>query len=314
MFVAIAPPSLPAAGCGGAAPLELSAPGIPPDLTPLYERAASRYRLGVEGPGVLAAINRIETAFGQNIATSSAGAIGWMQFMRLTWARYGVDANGDGRKDPDAPADAIFAAANYLRASGAPANWYRAVFAYNHADWYVQQVLTWAKQYGNATASGSLADVRSDAGATSDCGAAVGPSTGEIKQICAGGRFVPIPGFPGERIDVRLLRDVAYLRAHYHAFVTDAYALTGHEPRGEHPVGLAADIVPGPGGSWDDIDRLARWAEPRQNAPRPPFRWVGYNGDANHGRGNHLHLSWSHSEPHAPGRPVRCVTVFDAFR
>ena len=43
-------------------------------------------------------------------------------------------------------------------------------------------------------------------------------------------------------------------------------------------------------------DPLARWAEPRQNRPRAPFRWVGYNGDANHGCGNHLHLSWSHAE------------------
>ena len=44
------------------------------------------------------------------------------------------------------------------------------------------------------------------------------------------------------------------------------------------------------------MTRLARWAEPRQNRPRAPFRWVGYNGDANHGCGHHLHLSWSHAE------------------
>ena len=50
------------------------------------------------------------------------------------------------------------------------------------------------------------------------------------------------------------------------------------------------------GGDWNDIDRLAKWAEPTQNGPRYPlFRWVGYNGDAHHGRGHHLHLSYNHS-------------------
>ena len=57
----------------------------------------------------------------------------------------------------------------------------------------------------------------------------------------------------------------------------------GHEPFGEHPLGLAVDILPGAGGAWDDVSRLARWAEPRQNHPRAPFRWVGWNGDFNHG-------------------------------
>jgi hypothetical protein len=130
-----------------------------------------------------------------------------------------------------------------------------------------------------------------------------------VRRVCGGGRFVPIPGFPSKRIDARLLPDIAFLRAHYHIAITAGYALVGHAQGGEHPIGLAIDIMPGPGGTWDDIDRLARWAEPRQNAPRPPFRWVGYNGDANHGRGNHLHLSWSHSEPHTPRRPARCVTT-----
>jgi hypothetical protein len=59
-------------------------------------------------------------------------------------------------------------------------------------------------------------------------------------------------------------------------------------------------------GSWDDVDRLAKWAEPRQNYPRPPFRWVGYNGDVNHGRGNHLHLSWMHATT-SPGHPAAWV-------
>jgi hypothetical protein len=97
---------------------------------------------------VLAAINGIETAFGTNLNVSSAGAVGWMQFMPETWSGYGVDANGDGVADPYNPEDAIFAAASYLRAAGAPVDWYTAVFAYNHADWYVAEVLANAQCYG----------------------------------------------------------------------------------------------------------------------------------------------------------------------
>ncbi len=101
---------------------------------------------------MLAGINEIETAFGTNLNVSSAGAIGWMQFMPSTWDAYGVDANGDGVEDPYNPEDAIFAAANYLRAAGMPADTYDAIFAYNHADWYVSEVLAnagcYAKEVG----------------------------------------------------------------------------------------------------------------------------------------------------------------------
>jgi hypothetical protein len=122
--------------------------GVPAILVPIYQRAAAAYGLGPQGSSVLAAINGIETAFGTNLNVSSAGAVGWMQFMPETWAGYGVDANGDGVADPYDPEDAIFAAANYLQASGAPSDWYNAVFAYNHADWYVAEVLANAHCYG----------------------------------------------------------------------------------------------------------------------------------------------------------------------
>ena len=123
---------------------------IPAELVPIYERASARYRLGERGVALLAAINSIESGFGRNLGPSSAGAYGWMQFMPATWRAYGVDADGDGRRDPADPDDAIHAAANYLHASGAPRDWYRAIFAYNHADWYVQQVLTLAELYQGA--------------------------------------------------------------------------------------------------------------------------------------------------------------------
>ena len=131
----------------------LSAPGraeIPAELVPNYETASRRYRLGGRGVPILAAINKIESDFGRNQGPSSAGAVGWMQFMPSTWAAYGVDADGDGSRDPADPDDAIHAAARYLSASGAPGDWYRAIFAYNHADWYVEQVLARADTYQGA--------------------------------------------------------------------------------------------------------------------------------------------------------------------
>ena len=127
-------------------------------------------------------------------------------------------------------------------------------------------------------------------------------------QTTGGGAFVAIPGFPGESIDARLLDDIAWMVRRYKIFITDGYATSGHAPNGEHPIGLALDIVPNKaaGGNWRKINKLARWAEPKQNDPRAPFRWVGYNGDSGHGRGNHLHLSWMHSEtrPKVPAEVV----------
>ena len=120
-------------------------------LLALWQQAGAQYDVPWQ---VLAAINKIESNFGRNMGPSSAGAIGWMQFMPSTWMRWGVDANGDGVADPWNATDAVFSAARYLQAAGAPADLYRAVFAYNHADWYVQEVLSLADLY---QADGSVA-------------------------------------------------------------------------------------------------------------------------------------------------------------
>jgi hypothetical protein len=111
---------------------------VPPFLLPIYQAAGIEYGIRWE---VLAAINEIETDYGRNLNVSSAGALGWMQFMPSTWRMYGTDANEDGRKDPYNPVDAIFAAARYLSAAGYEDDVRRAIFAYNHADWYVDSVL-----------------------------------------------------------------------------------------------------------------------------------------------------------------------------
>jgi Transglycosylase SLT domain/Peptidase family M23 len=118
---------------------------IPPFLLPIYQACGTEYGIPWE---VLASINKIETAFGTNLNVSTAGAMGWMQFIPSSWAMYGVDANGDGRKDPYNPVDAICAAAKYLNAAGGTKDLYGAIFSYNHADWYVQEVLLYAKGYG----------------------------------------------------------------------------------------------------------------------------------------------------------------------
>ncbi len=115
---------------------------IPPFLLPIYQAAGIEYGIRWE---ILAAINEIETDYGRNLNVSSAGALGWMQFMPPSWRAYGVDANDDGRKDPYNPVDAIFAAARYLRAAGAEQDLRGAIFAYNHADWYVDSVLLRAR-------------------------------------------------------------------------------------------------------------------------------------------------------------------------
>jgi murein DD-endopeptidase MepM/ murein hydrolase activator NlpD len=118
---------------------------IPPFLLPIYQAAGIQYGVRWE---VLAAINEIETDYGRNLNVSSAGAVGWMQFMPSTWQLYGVDANGDNVQDPYNPADAIFAAARYLRAAGADKDLPKAIFAYNHANWYVDSVLMRARLIG----------------------------------------------------------------------------------------------------------------------------------------------------------------------
>src|SRR5205085_5380053 len=134
----------------GAAPLGvpnffIDAFQIPPFLLPIYQAAGIEYDVPWQ---VLAAINEIETDYGRNLSVSSAGAVGWMQFLPSTWKRYGMDVTGTGYADPYNPVDAIFAAARYLHAAGASKSIPKAIFSYNHATWYVQSVMLRAKLIG----------------------------------------------------------------------------------------------------------------------------------------------------------------------
>ncbi|MGB8652380.1 MAG: lytic transglycosylase domain-containing protein [Mycobacteriales bacterium] len=114
----------------------------------LYQYSA-RYCPGLSWT-VLAAIGQIESGHGRNVGPSSAGALGPMQFLPSTWAFAGVDGDGDGKADIMNPFDAVPAAALYLCRDGAGRggqDLYNAIFSYNHADWYVREVLDLAARY-----------------------------------------------------------------------------------------------------------------------------------------------------------------------
>jgi murein DD-endopeptidase MepM/ murein hydrolase activator NlpD len=145
-------------------PLQLSLPPVQPvslgllDLQSIWQGAGEAYGIPWQ---VLGAINKVESNFGRNMGPSSAGAVGWMQFMPDTWARWGMDADGDGVADPWTPTDAIYSAARYLAAAGGREDIARGVFAYNHADWYVNEVLSLAQTYaGGVTDTQGVEDLQ----------------------------------------------------------------------------------------------------------------------------------------------------------
>jgi hypothetical protein len=178
---------------------------IPPFLLPIYQAAGIQYGIRWE---VLAAINEIETDYGRNLNISSAGALGWMQFMPSTWDMYGVDANGDGQKDPFNPVDAIFAAARYLRAAGADKDLYRSIFAYNHADWYVESVLMRARVIGGLPTDlvGSLTGLtqgRFPVGAKSTYAGQL-PDAESRKRFAPGENAAHVVESDGTRRDIRI--------------------------------------------------------------------------------------------------------------
>jgi cell wall-associated NlpC family hydrolase len=159
------------------------ASGIPSNYLALYKKAGQQYGIPWN---VLAGVGYVETHHGQLKAPgvlsgeNYAHAGGPMQFIPGTWATYGVDGDGDNKKDRYDPADAIPAAARYLKASGAPDRMRDAIFAYNHLVSYVNNVLSWAKKY----ASGNFGVVQASGPKCADVnGAPVAPSEVAAKVI-----------------------------------------------------------------------------------------------------------------------------------
>ncbi len=182
----------------GGAPSAFARADIPPAYLALYLAAAARFGLDWT---ILAGIGRVECDHGRDPAPActvegqfnSAGAGGPAQFLLSTWQRYGVSATGSGAPDMWNPADAIFSMANYLRACGAPANYPQAIYGYNHAWWYVADVLSWARRYRGRTVR---LDVRPLSPATTGQEAAAdpGPVGQPVAAACRCGGLLPSRG------------------------------------------------------------------------------------------------------------------------
>jgi hypothetical protein len=139
------PSTLSASSFSGVPSFFINSFSIPPFLLPIYQAAGAAYGIPWQ---VLAAINEVETDYGRDLSISSAGAEGWMQFLPSEWGQYGMDVNDDGFEDPNNPADAIFAAARYLKQAGGDSDIRAAVFAYNHSQAYVNSVMLRARLLG----------------------------------------------------------------------------------------------------------------------------------------------------------------------
>ncbi|MEA2395336.1 MAG: hypothetical protein QOJ82_3227, partial [Solirubrobacteraceae bacterium] len=286
---------------------------IPPTYLTIYRRAAGDQHLDWT---ILAAIGKVETDHGRSnlpgvrSGVNCAGAAGPMQMgigagdhgcgdAGNAWATYATDGDGDGRRDVYDPADAVPAAASYLRAAGAPDDYRRAIFAYNRSDHYVAAVFAWGQRYRASFASSTR--------------------PGEAQRVPFTGRWLaPLPGTSIE-CDARIVDDVIWLTARFGLTVTACFAATGHALRGEHPLGLAVDVVPRDR-EWSRTLAAARyfgWSEHCAAAgcigvATPPMRVVLYNDFPGHGDPTHcpppacrphLHLSWAHG-PAEPATPA----------
>jgi hypothetical protein len=256
MIVAVA--GTPAAGLTSPAPIALA--DIPADYLLAYQREAARY--GIDW-AILAAVGKVECDHGRSRLTGCdppgtvnyAGATGPMQFLGSTWRRgtppmsvppagpptrttidgYAADGDGDGVADVWNPADAIAGAARLLRANGAPADYSRAVFAYNRADWYVRRVFELAASYRAAAATVSVQ---------------LGNPAAAVASVLGNPRIQLTPlqrmDFASGRIDPRVVALLAWLGARHALVVTslrsDHSYLTSAGFVSNHSYGRAVDI------------------------------------------------------------------------
>jgi hypothetical protein len=284
-------------------PSALALRDIPRAYLSAYQAAGTRNELGWE---YLAAIGKIETDHGRSMAAGVRSGVnfagccaGPMQFLITgpgggTWGAYGVDGNRDGRKDVYDLADAIPAAGRYLQASGAPGDWDRAIFAYNHASWYVADVKHQAQLYRGSpvAAPGTLTGVGNpDAAAVASnpkiTWAHPLPQLGDLRS----GRVSP------------RLTSLLALVAQRHEITITALA-SDHYPGTNHEAGRAADIAivdadncyppHKSGGCWtlaQELDRLSGCLHPTEliyyfdPGPSP-------DSFAKHDHDDHIHVGY----------------------
>lgn len=296
--------------------------GVPKKYVPMYVGSAKRFKLGNRGPAILAAIHRIETDFGRlgapgvNDGENFAGAGGPMQFLGASWDAYGFDGDKDGDKDRYDAIDAIYAAGNLLSNEGAPEDWYGAVFTYNRADWYVQDIFKHAKQYGG------FEDVEVEVTTCpKEQDGAIG--TANLKKavkLTEPRAYKTLPanlmasGRAPQQVDARIYDNAVWALKFYKMRVTAARE-SGHA---SHGGGLALDIVPADccaQSAWDKSTlKFATDIGWRNScggsgvAPAcplvPAIRFVGYEGYPSHGSPKtcsggcpaHLHVSWEGSD------------------
>jgi hypothetical protein len=309
--------------------------GPPPQFLPIYAGASKRFGLDPRGPSILAAIHGIENGFSPGGGpTSSAGAVGPMQFLPSTWAVYGVDGNGDGVKDINNVWDAIFGAANLLHADGAPGDWRRAIFSYNQADWYVNMVLERAASYEVKVVCDPAAPIST--GPADLRRAIVLPQPRSFTTLPAN---AVAPGHTRTACDTRLMGDVLWIIRTYRLRAWDCRA-SGHQT---HGAGFSIDLVPEEDPHPTPGDRSARtaaaWSRVHQLAYDLGWRETCastgcfgqmvsaiqaafYNGYDNHGdpahyTGScgcpHIHISWVAAggiAAAAPGPPREWVKAF----
>lgn len=222
---------------------------IPSEYIPIYQRAGEEYGINWI---LLASIHRVETNFSTNLSDSSVGAKGHFQFMVCTWigwsypacehsiygdaivsesvltdpeviaqhGGYGVDANNDGKASPLDIEDSAFAAAKMLSANMSNPNDFRgAIYAYNHADWYVDEVLGYFDSYTNnyIPVDGKIVDIRGEKAwivpytknITSEFGYRYDPHTGEPGDL-HNGIDIAISGVAGKPAVAFMKGEVIY--------------------------------------------------------------------------------------------------------
>jgi len=216
-------------------PSQAALSDIPADYLELYQQAGAQ--AGIDW-AILAGIGKVETNHGrsrlpgvQSGVNSYGCCAGPMQFNITngppsTWDTYARDSDGDGQISPYEPADAIPAAARLLTANGAPGDNRRAIFSYNHAGWYVDEVLAAAARYREAQA--------------------LAPATqASASEVLANPRIQLTPlqrqDLLSGLIDPRVIRSLAAI-GQTHTVLVSALK-SDHAPGTNHEAGRAVDIA-----------------------------------------------------------------------